>query len=359
MPVSLPVDGLKRRSFGNKWSETMGSCVNLVEVWRGAFLECIHRGRVVVCDFRGDVLAEWGDSSAVILPRSSSKMLQALPLIESGAAARFGLGFEQLALSCASHQGAHIHTDRVDAWLGVLGLSENDLCCGPQEPSALLERNELVRGGKRFDRTHNNCSGKHTGFLTLNKHLGGGPDYVEPDHHVQRAVLAAFEEMSGETAAGYGIDGCSAPNFACSLRGLATAMARMANPDGLGVVRKGAANDLVAAMKAHPDLVAGQGRACTELMNAMDGSTVIKTGAEGVFIAILPERGLGVALKIEDGATRASECAIATMLVRLGVADFNHPAVQKRLRPKLYNFAGLQVGRIAPTENFYARGALI
>ena len=124
-------------------------------------------------------------------------------------------------------------------------------------------------------------------------------------------------------------------------------------------MRKGAANDLVAAMKAHPDLVAGQGRACTELMNAMDGSTVIKTGAEGVFIAILPERGLGVALKIEDGATRASECAIATMLVRLGVADFNHPAVQKRLRPTLYNFAGLQVGRIAPTENFYASGALI
>lgn len=337
----------------------MGSWVNMVEVWRGPFLECVHRGRAVVCDSRGEVVAEWGDSSGVTLPRSSSKMLQALPLIESGAAARFGLNAEHLALSCASHQGAHIHTDRVDVWLDELGLNESDLRCGPQEPRGMLERDELVCTGKAFDRTHNNCSGKHTGFLTLNKHLGGGAEYVEPDHPVQQAVLAAFEEMSGETAAGYGIDGCSAPNFACSLRGVATAMARMADPKGLGAVREGAACDLVAAMKAHPDLVAGEGRACTELMNAMAGPTVIKTGAEGVFIAILPERGLGVALKIEDGATRASECAMAALLVRLGVADANHPAVQKRLQPTQYNFAGLEVGRIVPAESFYACGALI
>ncbi|MDG1235429.1 MAG: asparaginase [Amylibacter sp.] len=337
----------------------MGSSVNLVEVWRGTFLECVHRGRAVVCDSRGNVLAEWGDSGSVTLPRSSSKMLQALPLIESGAAARFGLSSQQLALSCASHQGAHIHTDRVNAWLGDLGLNENDLRCGPQEPSALPERNELVLGAKRFDRTHNNCSGKHTGFLTVNKHLGGGPEYVEPDHPVQKAVLAVFEEMCGETVAGYAIDGCSAPNFACSLRGVARAMARMADPKGLGAVREAAAEDLVSAMKTYPDLVAGEGRACTELMNAMDGPTVIKTGAEGVFVGILPDRGLGVALKIEDGATRASESVMAALLVRLGVANFNNPAVQKRLQPKQYNFAGQQVGCIIPAENFFARGALI
>jgi L-asparaginase II len=337
----------------------MSSWVNVAEVWRGAFLECVHRGRAVVCDSRGDVVAEWGDSSAVTLPRSSSKMLQALPLVESGAAAAFGLSCERLALSCASHQGAHIHTDRVDVWLKDLGLSESDLRCGPQEPSALPERNELVRAGKCFDKTHNNCSGKHTGFLTLNKHLGGGAEYVELDHPVQKAVLAAFEEMSGETTAGYGIDGCSAPNFGCSLRGVATAMARMADPKGLGAVREGAARDLVEAMKVHPDLVAGEGRACTELMNAMDGRTVIKTGAEGVFIAILPERGLGVALKVEDGATRASECAMAALLVRLGVADAKHPAVQKRLNPAQHNFAGLEVGRIAPADDLYAGGAAI
>lgn len=337
----------------------MSAWVNVAEVWRGDFLECVHRGRAVVCDSRGEVVAEWGDSAAVTLPRSSSKMLQALPLIESGAAAQFGLKAEHLALACASHQGAHIHTDRVDVWLGELGLGESDLRCGPQEPRGLAERDELICAGKAYDRTHNNCSGKHTGFLTLNKHLGGGAEYVEPDHPVQKAVLAAFEEMSGETTAGYGIDGCSAPNFACSLRGVATAMARMADPKGLGAVRAGAARDLVAAMKTHPDLVAGEGRACTELINAMVGRTVIKTGAEGVFIAILPDRGLGVALKIEDGATRASECAMAALLVRLGVADATHPAVQKRLQPAQYNFAGLKVGRITPTEEFYEGGALI
>lgn len=337
----------------------MVSSVNMAEVWRGDFLECVHTGRAVICDSRGDIVAEWGDSSAITLPRSSSKMLQALPLLESGAARAYGLNAEHLALSCASHQGAHIHTDRVDVWLNALGLSESDLRCGPQEPRGSIERDELICAGKAFDRTHNNCSGKHAGFLTLSKHLGAGPEYVEPKHPVQKAVLTAFEEMSGETTAGYGIDGCSAPNFACSLRGVATAMARMADPKGLGTVRESAARDLVEAMKEHPDLVAGEGRACTELMDCMEGKTVIKTGAEGVFIAILPERGLGVALKIDDGATRASECAIAALLVRLGVARSEHPSVQRRLNPTQFNFAGLEVGSIVPSAALYADGAPI
>jgi len=337
----------------------MNSWVNVAEVWRGPFLESVHQGRAVVCDSRGEVVASWGDETAITLPRSSSKMLQALPLVDSGAAAKFNLSQEQLALSCAYHQGAHIHTDRVDAWLAQLGLGESDLRCGPQVPSAEPERDELVLAGKCFDRRHNNCSGKHSGFLTLNKHIGGGSEYVELDHPVQKAVLQSFEEMTGETTAGYGIDGCSAPNFACSLKGLATAMARMADPSNLGAVRSTAARNLVAAMKAHPDLVAGQGRACTELMNAMSGRTVVKTGAEGVFIAILPERGLGVALKVQDGATRAAEAAIAALLVRLGVADAKHPSIEKRLRPKQYNFAGLEVGRIEPADDLFAGGAAI
>ena len=148
----------------------------------------------MVCDASGDVVAAWGDFDDVILPRSSCKMIQALPLLESGAAARYGLKSDHLALACASHQGAHIHTDRVQAWLGDLGLSESDLHCGPQFPRGKAERVELVLAGKAQDRTHNNCSGKHTGFLTLGRHLGGGADYVDPDHPVQKAVLAAFGE---------------------------------------------------------------------------------------------------------------------------------------------------------------------
>jgi L-asparaginase II len=337
----------------------MTDAVNMAEVWRGEFLECTHRGHAVICDSRGDVVASWGDSERVVLPRSSSKMLQALPLVESGAAARFGLDSEHLALACASHKGAHIHTDRVAAWLSDLGFDDSDLRCGSQAPAAEADQVELLLAGKKPCQMHNNCSGKHSGFLTLNRHLGGNAEYVDPAHPVQRAVLAAFEEMTGETSPGYGIDGCSAPNFASTLRGLATAMARMAAPQQLGGVRETAAIDLVTAMKAHPALVSGEGGACTELMRAMNNRTVIKTGAEGVFIAILPERGLGVALKIEDGATRASECAMAALLVRLGVIAPNDPAVLRRLTPVLQNRAGTDVGRIAPANDLFAHGAAL
>lgn len=337
----------------------MTAAINVAEVWRGAFLECVHRGHAVVCTASGDVVAEWGDTSGVILPRSSCKMLQALPLVESGAAAHFALGPEQLALSCASHNGAPIHTRAVERWLSVIDRQERDLMCGPQPPAERADLEALVLSGQEEGPRHNNCSGKHTGFLTLERHIGGGADYVSADHPVQRAVKAAFEEMTGEASAGFAIDGCSAPNFGTSLRGLATAMARMAAPQAQGAVRAEAAQALVAAMKAHPELVAGEGRACTELMRAMDGRTVVKTGAEGVFTAILPDRGLGVALKIEDGATRASECAMAALLVRLGVADAAHPAVERRLRPILRNRAGLDVGRIGPAEPFWEGGRAI
>ncbi len=331
----------------------------VAEVWRGPFLECVHRGHIAVCNAQGELLASWGDPTAVILPRSSSKMLQALPLVESGAAKRFGLTPEHLALSCASHNGALIHTGRVSKWLDGLGLSETDLRCGGHMPENKEAMKGLICGDHCFDQTHNNCSGKHSGFLTLNKHLGGGAEYLEIDHPVQIAVKATLEDMSGEDTYGHVIDGCSAPNFAMTLTGFARSLARMADPSGLGAVREKAARSLVGAMAKHPELVAGETRACTELMRAMDGKAVIKTGAEGVFAAILPERGLGVALKIEDGATRASECAMAAMLVRLGVADAAHPVVQNHLFHDQRNCNDLSVGTIRPSELVYQDGVEI
>ena len=286
----------------------------LVEVIRGGMLESVHRGAIAICTPAGEVVEAWGDPSRAIFPRSSCKMLQALPLVESGAAAAAGLRPEQLALACASHSGAPIHTRRVSAWLGELGLGEPDLRCGVQEPHDLAEHDALLRAGTCCDQTHNNCSGKHAGFLTLNRHLGGGSEYVEVDHPVQKAAREAMAEMTGDPDLGYGIDGCSAPNFATTLKGFAVSMARMARPQGLGRVREAAATALVEAMMAHPELVAGEGRACTEMMRAMPGRAAIKTGAEGVFGAILPGLGLGVALKIDDGGTRASECAMAAIL---------------------------------------------
>jgi L-asparaginase II len=337
----------------------MASSEIVAEVWRGEFLECVHRGHIAVCDTQGELLASWGNPNATVLPRSSCKMIQALPLIESGAARRYNLTSQQLALACASHKGAVIHTDPVRTWLKDLGLSEADLRCGGHMPTEDAAIKELICGDHCFDQTHNNCSGKHAGFLTLNKHLAGGSEYVEIDHPVQKAVKQAVEEMAREDTQGYAIDGCSAPNFAITLTGLARSMARMANPAGLGSARENAAAVLVEAMAKHPELVAGEGRACTELMRAMEGNAVVKTGAEGVFIAILPTRGLGVAIKIEDGATRASECAIAAILVRLGVADAAHPLIQNRLFLDQRNCRDLSVGSIRPAHAVYQDGAAL
>ena len=321
----------------------------LVEVIRGERVECVHRGAAVICTPDGEVVEAWGDPARIIYPRSSCKMLQALPLVESGAAAAAGLSPEHLALACASHNGAHIHTDRVRRWLADLGMSEADLRCGPQFPDDKPAATELTTCGCAPDQTHNNCSGKHAGFLTLNRHLGGGAEYVEVDHPVQQASRQAMLEMTGDADdLGYGIDGCSAPNFATSLRGFATAMARMARPQGLGPTREAAAQALVQAMMAHPALVAGEGRACTSLMRHLKGEAAVKTGAEGVFGAILPGLGLGVALKIDDGATRASESVMAALLARLGLASAEDPEIARWRAPVQRNRRGIEVGRIRP-----------
>ncbi|TPE52629.1 asparaginase [Amaricoccus solimangrovi] len=335
----------------------MADAVPMVEIRRGRFAESVHRGHAVICDASGAIRAAWGDPEAVILPRSSCKMLQALPLVESGAAA--GLGTEQLALACASHQGADMHVTRVAHWLSEIGLGERDLRCGAQVPDDRIERGRLRETLEAPCQLHNNCSGKHAGFLTLNRHLGGDSEYVEPDHPVQRAVRAAFEEMTGADSPGFGIDGCAAPNFATTMRGLAWAMARMADPAGLGEARGAAAERLVAAMIAHPLLVAGEGRACSELMAAAGGSVAVKTGAEGVFVAIWPEKGLGLALKIEDGTTRASECAVAALLTRLGAVKAGDPRVLRRMTPPIANRRGMVVGEIAPAPGLWEDGAAL
>lgn len=325
--------------------------IPMLEIWRGDLLESQHLGHAVVCDSSGQVIESWGDDKKVIYPRSSCKMLQALPLVESGAADAFGLTAEQLALACASHSGAMIHTERVRAWLDDLGLEESAFRCGPQEPSDIPARDGLIRQGDSPNRRHNNCSGKHSGFLTLARHLDAGPEYVQIDHPVQRAVKEAFEEMVEETSPCYGIDGCSAPNHACTVTGLARAMAKMARPSDKGV-RTAASRRLVDAMCSHPDLVAGEGRACTELMRAMDGKAAIKTGAEGVFIAILPEQGLGMALKIADGGTRAAEAAIAALLVKFDALDPDHPMARKYMHGPIRNWDGLKTGHMQISAGF-------
>ena len=324
----------------------------LAEVWRADILECVHRGTAVVCRPDGQVVDAWGDPTRRILPRSACKMVQALPLVESGAADRAGLTDQHLALACASHNGAAVHSDLASAWLADLGLGDDDLRCGTQIPADEKARHGLRADGVSPCQVHNNCSGKHSGMLTLNRDLGGGPEYIDPDHPVQRAIRAATAETAGEDVTGHAIDGCSAPNFVVSLQGLATAMAGYAAPDqAFSGARATAAARLRDAMMAHPVLVAGEGRACTALMRAANGKAAVKTGAEGVFCAILPEAGLGIALKIDDGSTRGSHAAIAALMARYGALSTDDPTFKAYADAPLLNRRDIDCGRIQAAKD--------
>ncbi len=328
----------------------MGS-VPMIEMWRGGLPESRHRGHAVIFGPDG-VEQVWGDADAVIFPRSSCKMIQALPLVESGVAERAGLTDAQLALACASHSGAAVHTGMVRDWLAGLGLGDDDLRCGAHMPSDDPAREGLIRAGERPCQFHNNCSGKHAGFLTLTQAMKAGPEYVEVDHPLQKAIRAVTEEVTELPVAGYGIDGCSAPNFATTVTGLAGAMARFAAATGAGNARDRAMARLRDAMRAHPVLVAGEGRACTSLMRAMGGRVAVKTGAEAVYVAILPEQKRGIAIKIEDGGTRASEAAVTALLVRLGALDAGHPVVATNLTGPQRNWRGLEAAELRLAEGF-------
>lgn len=330
----------------------------LVEVSRGELVESTHRAAIAVCDADGRIVADWGDVERPVFPRSAIKMIQALPLVESGAADAFGLSGEHLALACASHSGEAMHTGRVGAWLGLIGVSDNDLRCGPHFPYGEPARDAMIRAGETPLHIHNNCSGKHTGFLTLARQLGAPLDgYVDTIHPVQLAVMDAIADAAGVSvgAWGIGIDGCSAPNFALPLSRWAYAMARLATGQGLPAARARAALRLTSAMRDHPELMSGTGRACAQLIRATEGRAIVKTGAEGVFVAILPGRGLGVALKVEDGATRASETLMAACLIKLGVLDPQHPTARLYVDAPIRNWEGLAVGVRRPVAGFMAQ----
>ena len=325
----------------------MFNAVPMVEMIRGGRLESLHWGHAVICNGKGDILRSWGDATTVIFPRSSCKMIQALPLVESGTA--HDLTLAHLAMACASHQGAAVHTAFAARWLADLGLGEADLRCGAHEPYDRDARDGLIAGGEAPCQLHNNCSGKHTGFLMQTQAMKAGPEYTEVDHPLQQAILQATQEVTGEVSPGFGIDGCSAPNHACSLHGLGRAMGAFAAAHDGGDMRAKAMVRLREGMFAHPDLVAGEGRACTELMRAVTEPVALKTGAEAVYTAILPTRGIGIAIKIADGNARASEAVITGLLVDLGVLDAAHPAARKRLGPTAPNCRGTITGHVQLT----------
>ena len=310
----------------------------VVEITRGDRVESRHEVDVAVVDVEGRLVRAHGYAARDVMPRSAAKPIQALPLLGTGAADAFGLGDVELALACASHNGEPRHVEAILAWLGRLDLDVRSLACGSHPPMHEPSAASMAAAGAVPDQTHNNCSSKHVGFLTVLRHLDLPlHGYLDPTHPLQvDHVTPALAEACGVDLAGRvpGVDGCGIPVWSVPLDGLARAWA------GLGAASQGApATRLLDAMRAEPFYVAGSSRTCTRLIREATGSTVCKTGAEGVFCAVLPDDRLGLALKVRDGARRAADAAVVHLLAQLG----RLPTSDHDL---LFNRAGTEVGRV-------------
>ena len=336
----------------------------LVHVLRGQTIESLHRGAFAVLDATGAVRLAAGDIDRPVFPRSAVKLLQALPLVASGAAQQLDLSDEQLALACGSHSGEAAHTRVAAAMLARAGLDAAALECGAHPPYAADAVRALAALGRAPDALHNNCSGKHAGFLCLACRIAAGAGltdlrafargYVQPGHDVMRAVADAVQQATSYDLAGaaQGTDGCSIPTFAIPLRHLALAYARVASGHGLDAGHAAAASRLRRAIAQAPFMVAGSGRFDTLVMQRLGERVCCKVGAEGVYCAALPDLGLGVAIKIDDGSTRAVEVVMAAVIEALltldrGDADF----MQQLSQVPLSNWNGLHVGDLQPAPS--------
>ncbi len=322
----------------------------IIEVTRGDMVESRHRGRFAVVDARGKVVMSAGDLEQAIYARSAIKPLQALVLVESGAAAAFGLGNAELSLACASHNGEPRHTETVQAWLRKIGCHISDLECAAHLPYDETAAKAMLRADQQPTAAHNNCSGKHSGFLSYCRHQGiDTKGYIEFAHPVQQRVLGVLEMMCGLdlSKAPRGIDGCGIPVIGIPLGNLALAMARFADPWDQPEARQQACARLYQAIRQEPFMIAGSGRFCSRVITETNGRVIVKTGAEGVFCAALPDHGLGIALKVEDGATRAAEALMAGLLRQLGVVgEQDAVRLADAFNPEIKNRAGRVVGAL-------------
>ncbi len=328
----------------------------IVEVTRGEMVESRHRAIVAVVSADGTLVEAHGDVSHAVFPRSAIKPIQSLGLVESGAADAFGCSGAEIAISSASHGGEPMHTKTVTAWLNRMGLDVGDLECGAHLPTHAPSANELIRAFAEPDATHNNCSGKHTGMLAVCKHMGWPTKgYIDPSHPLQQRIVKTYEEMLGLSLAGAatGLDGCSLPQIAVPVRNLALGIARVGAPDRLPATRAAACTRMADAIRANPFMLAGTGRFCTRALIAARGHAVLKTGAEGVYMAAIPAKKIGIALKIEDGNGRGAEVVMARFLDRFGgFTDTPRAEVEALLNPKITNAAGRTVGDIRHAPNW-------
>ena len=340
----------------------------LVDVLRGNAIESSHCGALAVLDADGGVVASLGDIDRPIFPRSAVKVLQALPLVASGAAERLGLTDAELALACASHNGEELHVQTAARMLAKAGLDPSALECGAHWPRLDSASRALAALGREPTALHNNCSGKHAGFLCLACALHGSVDlrryvrgYVQPEHPLMREVTAALQASTGHdlTNTPQGTDGCSIPTYAIPLRQLAHAFARVGTGVGLSAGHAAAARRLRAAVSKAPFMVAGSDRFDTRVMERLGERVFCKVGAEGVYCAALPERGLGVAIKIDDGNNaRAAKVVMAAMIEAFVALDDAEAAFMRSFsRVPITNWNGIEVGQLVATPIVRSLGA--
>ncbi|WP_419799176.1 MAG: asparaginase [Terasakiella sp.] len=325
----------------------------LIEVTRGSTVESQHRGAFCVVDTQRNIIASQGDIDSPVFPRSSIKAIQALVMMESGAAETYGFNDEEIALACSSHNGEVVHVGVAQAMLNKLGLSKDMLQCGSHWPMSEEAGRHLAMEGETPCSLHNNCSGKHSGFLAyLKKEKIMPTGYGQPDHILQQKIRNTLEDVCeiDLSAAPIGIDGCDIPTWAVPLKNLALGFAKYSRPDlFFSPDRTNAITRITQAVLAHPYMVAGKDRYDTRLMEAFPGRIFSKVGAEGVFCAFVPERGLGIAVKCDDGAVRGAETMLSIVLEDLGVFtkdDFDKAGVLDLLVHPLKNRNGVHVGDI-------------
>lgn len=326
-----------------------------VQVTRGDLIESRHHLSIAVADPTGRLVAWSGDPHLVTFWRSAAKFFQAVPLVADGAADTIGVARDELALTCASHNGEERHAELARTLLGRSGAGEDDLVCGPHSSLSDAVARTMAQRGQRPTKAHSNCSGKHAGMIAVGRHAGwGSAGYHAPAHPVQRRCLEEVSRWTGIHVDGipHGTDGCGVPSFAVPLASMAAAYARLGaavvgdDVPSVPAASLAAMRRLVAAVRAHPFLIAGTGRLDTELLEATHGRIIAKVGAEGVYSAVIPDQRLGIALKVHDGATRALGPALLALLDHL--APGSVPILESHRRPGVKNTLGQMVGAIEP-----------
>lgn len=328
----------------------------LVNQWRGNAIECRYRGAVAVVETSGRLFTSLGDVQRAVFPRSAIKFLQTIPFVESGAIEAFGLDDRHIALACASHNGEPIHAGLAQDWLERISCDHDDLECGAELPMHQATQFELMAEGRGPQRVHHNCSGKHLGFLSTCKQLGDQTqNYRLYNHAAQKRWFDVLEGLSNTriNQLPWGYDGCAIPSVAMPLQRIALAMARFGDPAYFGGERRTAVEKIHAAVTAHPYLVAGKERLCTDLMDILAPEILIKVGAAGVYTAVIPEHNLGVALKIDDGHDGAARVALGAVLNTLGVLPSDKAqALSEYFTPSINNSRGESIGRFEASSDW-------